>query len=80
MLEEQSLMGVWQDHVSDTLLLLINAICVNLAGVGTFLVQGIRPLTWWEVDRAKKASLKALVIWMVLLSVLVCIIIFSQRN
>ena len=80
LLEEQSVMGLWQDHVSDTLLLLINAICVNLAGVGTFLVQGIRPLTWWEVDRAKKASLNALVIWMVLLSVLVCIIIFSQRN
>ena len=62
------------------LLFLINVICVNLAGVGTFLVQGIRPLTGWEADRAKRASRKAIFIWAVLLSVLVCIIIFSQRN
>jgi len=62
------------------LLFLINVICVNLAGVGTFLVQGIRPLTWWEADRARRASRKAIFLWAVLLSVLVCIIIFSQRN
>lgn len=62
------------------LLFLINVICVNLAGVGTFLVQGIRPLTWWETDRARRASRKAIFLWALLLSVLVCIIIFSQRN
>jgi uncharacterized membrane protein len=27
-------------------LFLMNLICVNLAGVTTFLVQGIRPATW----------------------------------
>jgi uncharacterized membrane protein len=37
-------------------LFLMNLICVNLAGVTTFLVQGIRPATWWEKDRAVKAT------------------------
>lgn len=62
------------------LLFLINVICVNLAGVGTFLVQGIRPLTWWETDRARKASRKAIFLRVMLLSVLGCIIVFSQRT
>ena len=29
-------------------LLVANLICLNLAGVVTFMVQGIRPATWWE--------------------------------
>jgi uncharacterized membrane protein len=30
------------------LLVATNVICVNLTGVLTFLLQGIRPKTWWE--------------------------------
>jgi hypothetical protein len=33
-------------------LFLMNLMYVNLAGVATFLVQGICPATWWEKDRA----------------------------
>ncbi len=62
------------------LLLLTNLICVNLAGVTTFLAQGIRPITWWEADRAKKATQKAILIWIVLLLVLVSVILLSQRS
>jgi hypothetical protein len=42
-------------------LFLMNLICVNLAGVATFLVQGIRPASWWEKDQAGNAiaALKA---------------------
>lgn len=43
-------------------LFLVNLICVNLAGVTTFLVQGIRPASWWEKDRAVKATRIALVL------------------
>jgi uncharacterized hydrophobic protein (TIGR00341 family) len=28
-------------------LVAVNMICINLAGVVTFLVQGLRPLNWW---------------------------------
>ncbi len=38
------------------LLFLVNLICVNLAGVTTFVVQGIKPTSWWEKDRAVKAT------------------------
>ena len=49
-------------------LFLVNLICVNLAGVGTFLVQGIQPLSWWEKDRAVKATRIAIGLWVVLLA------------
>jgi len=49
-------------------LFLVNLICVNLAGVATFLVQGIRPASWWEKDRAVKATRVAIGLWVVLLA------------
>ena len=51
-------------------LFLMNLICVNLAGVATFLVQGIRPASWWEKDRAVKATRIAIVLWVVMLAAL----------
>ena len=62
------------------LLLAVNIICVNLAGVVTFLAQGIRPRNWWEAERAKKASRTALVVWVVLLGVLTLLIYLSTRT
>lgn len=62
------------------LLFLTNLICINLAGVTTFLVQGIRPLTWWEADRAKKAARIAILLWLLLLSVLIMVILLAQRG
>lgn len=52
------------------LLVTANVVCVNLAGVATFLAQGVRPRTWWEEERAKKASGIAIVIWFLLLAAL----------
>ncbi len=52
------------------LLLAINVVCVNLAAVVTFLVQGIRPARWWEAERSKRATRRAIVIWSVSLLVL----------
>lgn len=51
-----------------------NVICINLAGVATFLVQGIRPRHWWEAERARKASLAAVVLWLLLLAALVAVL------
>lgn len=61
------------------LLFLTNLICVNLAGVVTFLVRGIRPLSWWEANRAKKSTITAVIIWILLLAALLFIIIFSHE-
>ena len=62
------------------LLLLVNLICINLAGVLTFLLQGVRPLTWWEADRAKKSTRVAIALWVLLLAALAVLIILSQKT
>ncbi|MEX1011698.1 MAG: TIGR00341 family protein [Balneolaceae bacterium] len=52
------------------LLLVTNVICVNLAGVATFILQGVRPRTWYESEKAKRINKYALTIWIVLLVML----------
>jgi uncharacterized hydrophobic protein (TIGR00341 family) len=61
-------------------LFLLNLICVNLAGVTTFLVQGIRPATWWEKDRAVKATRVAIGLWVLLLAALVGMVLLLRRG
>jgi uncharacterized hydrophobic protein (TIGR00341 family) len=72
--------GQWNLALGSLLLFLVNFICVNLAGVVTFLLQGIRPLTWWEANRAKKATRKAIILWTILLILLVLLIFLSQQS
>lgn len=57
------------------LLFMTNIICVNLAGVATFLFQGVSPRTWWETKKAKSATKKSLTIWTVTLVALVVLIL-----
>jgi len=59
-------------------LVLTNVTCVNLAAVATFLVQKVRPRTWWEADRARRATRAAMIVWAVLLAVLVTLMAFGQ--
>ncbi|MBS0311520.1 MAG: hypothetical protein JSR88_09315 [Proteobacteria bacterium] len=58
----------------------MNLICVNLAGVTTFLVQGIRPATWWEKDRASKATRIAITLWLAVLAALGGMILLLHKN
>ena len=60
------------------LLTVANVICVNLAGVATFVAQGLRPRRWWEAERARKATIRATVIWVGLLILLVVILSLNQ--
>jgi len=61
-----------------SMLLLTNVTCINLAAVATFLVQRVRPRTWWEAERAKSATRIALAIWIVMLAILLCLILLGQ--
>ena len=61
-------------------LFLVNLICVNLAGVTTFLLQGIKPTSWWEKDRAVKATRIAIALSVVLLAVLVALILLVHKS
>jgi len=66
--------GQWDAAMGAALLLASNVVCVNLAAVGVFLIQGIRPSNWAEQDRAKLAVRHALAVWIVLLVVLIVLI------
>ena len=61
-------------------LLITNIICVNLAGVTTFWIQGVRPRSWWEATSARKTTYLAILLWSLLLIVLVAVILFTQQN
>jgi uncharacterized hydrophobic protein (TIGR00341 family) len=60
------------------LLLVTNVVCINLAGVATFLGQGVRPRTWWEEARARRSSRIAIAIWCLLLTILAIIVFVTQ--
>lgn len=59
--------GDWSEGTRAIALLGMNLIAINLAGVGTFLAQGIRPHRWWEAKRARMATIWAIATWSALL-------------
>lgn len=70
--------GNWVLATGAGMLVLVNLICINLAGVMTFWIQGIQPRKLWEAGRATKATKIAIMLWTLLLIALV-LILFSQR-
>lgn len=69
------------DHAIDAILLFsTNLICVNLAGVATFVAQGVRPRSWWKAGKARKLTIWALAIWCTLLTILIALIVFWGKG
>ena len=62
------------------LLLLCNVISINLAGVGTFLLQAVSPRHWWDADRSKRMSRRALAVWITLLVIVTVLISLSNLS
>ncbi len=71
--------GHMPEALGALLLVVTNIICINLAGVTTLLLKGIRPRSWWEADRAGRASRFAIGLWSALLLLLVVILYLSQK-
>ena len=71
------LMGAGYYHHSffAFLLFMTNIICINLSGIITFLLRGISPRTWWESDKAKRSTRKALLTWSLTLCLLTAVIV-----
>ncbi len=67
--------GQWTQSMHAFLVFLANTICVNLAGILTFIIAGISPKYWWEEKKAKKYSQRAMLIWTILLLVLVAVVV-----
>ncbi len=72
--------GYWTLAGSALLLFFTNLICVNLAGVLTFLVQGVRPLAWWKAGQARRATVTAIALWVLLLALLVLLITLARQG
>ena len=68
------------ESIAAFLLFLNNIICINLAGVMTFLIQGVSPRAWWEADRAKKSTRWALALWSLILLALAVVIYLWQTE
>src|SRR5699024_556424 len=62
--------GYLELAIGSLILTVTNVISINLAGVVTFLIQGVHPRKWWEEKKAKKASRIALGLWLVLFVIL----------
>ncbi len=60
------------------LLLAVNLVCVNLASNVVFLVKGVYPRTWFEQQRAKRATRVYALMWVVTLLVLMLLIYAHQ--
>lgn len=69
--------GYWTAAQGAGLLTLTNVVAINLAGVITFLAQGVQPMSWYEAEQAKKATRWAIAIWVVALGVLVAAILLA---
>lgn len=72
--------GLWPQALGAFLVFAANFICVNLAGVVTFLLQGIQPLSWWEKAAARRAVRRSLALWLGMLGMLLAIILINQKN
>lgn len=57
-----------------------NVVSVNLAAVGTFLAVGVRPRTWWEKTRARRAVWVAGGLWLLALAVLVAVLTLAESE
>ncbi len=66
--------GHWAAGVGALLLVVANLACVNLAGIGTFLAQGVRPLSWWEEGEARRAVVLATSAWALVVLVLLAVV------
>ena len=60
------------------ILALTNVTCINLAAVGTFFLLKVRPRTWWEASRARRATRLAVAAWIFMLLVLVALMLTGR--
>ncbi|WP_025007309.1 TIGR00341 family protein [Marinilabilia salmonicolor] len=72
--------GHWEAATGALLLLFINIICINLSGVLTFVIQGIKPANWDQEGTARNTSRVAISVWIFLLLILIFILYYSHLN
>ncbi len=58
----------------------VNIVCLNLAGILTFVLQGISPAARWEAKKARRISTIALTLWLLLLVGLVALLFIVEMH
>ena len=70
----------WGAALGALLLTLLNLICLNLTGVLTSVLQGVRPGRRWEAKNARRMSVIAVCDWSVLLGVLIVLLFLADLS
>lgn len=70
--------GLFVEASMAMLLALNNVISIIVACICTFLLQGIRPLNWWQEGETRVMSMLFMMIWAILLGLLVAITYYVQ--
>lgn len=71
--------GDYANALQALLVFVANIICLNLAGIMTFHMAGIRPAKRWEAKKAEIQARKATVFWTVMLFLLMAITFFLTQ-
>lgn len=66
--------GHYSFALDAALLTITNIVSLNLAAVCTFLLQGVRPQYWHEMDEARTSTRIALALWLLALTLLLVIL------
>lgn len=72
--------GLYSEAGGAALLFAANVICLNLAGVGMFLLQGVKPLQWQEKKKARYVIVRMVMLWALLFALLVGVLMLSQED
>ncbi|MGB0953562.1 MAG: TIGR00341 family protein [Planctomycetota bacterium] len=72
--------GHWGMAQGAGMLLAGNLVCVNLAGVATFLLRGVAPRTWWQKRKSRKLAVGMLLVWLFLLAALVVLVLLVAEK
>jgi len=70
---------LWVPALNSFLIYMANIICVNIAGIVTFYLAGIRPKFWWEEKTARKHRVRSMLIWLIMLLLLAGMIFFIRK-
>lgn len=70
--------GFYTDAFGAGLLLAIYLVCINLSGVVTFLVQGVRPRLGWAAGAVRRSTVAAIILWTVLLAALAVLLWLTE--
>ncbi len=69
--------AAWHQAARSATLTATNVTCINLSATAVFLIQGISPESWIKKERVRNATVRALLVWILMLVFLAILITFS---